>query len=395
VNFSQDLGSVSYPQGDIKDGKIYVMFTQSQEPNYLMTSEINPAPDVNKWYISPRQNDAVNPLVTWTNSTPTRFIHNINTTMESVRSTDSWADTNKVTVGAWVYKEPAGSSTALQTITDNRLLAPGVYGGFIWGTLSGVPLMNLVMTNGTGTNYSFSTLSVPTGEWLYMGLTIDLTVPSATVYITRANGTSTSETKTVGPHAGLNGATIYMGKALNVSSWARHVGDVRRIRVINGVAGTADNHRYLHGTEQAALSVTDWSGSESDPGTPSFDYNANDGHAGSNDATWLSEWTQTGVLFRGYAQSSTLSGTNTLLVTGTGSASVEMPPIGKSEQYVFASQLFITNKTYGSDQCFLTIGDLDTYVTLVSRAANSNKFEVFSKLSGKYTEVGDPSWRNL
>lgn len=389
INFSEDYGSVSYPQGDIHDGKIYVMWTQSQEPNYLMTSVIDPAPSVSEWYISPRQNDAVNPFVVWTNTTPTRFTHNTVSEMESVRSTSSWTDTNKVTVGAWVYKSSSGSSTALQTITDNRLLQANQYGGFIWGTFSGVPLLSLVQTNGTGINYSFSTLSVPFSEWIYMGLSIDLSAASATCYVVRANGTATTETKALGTHVGINGATLYVGRAINTSSWARHVGDVRRIRVINGVAATADQHRYLHGTEQAALSVTDWSGVETNPGTPSFDYNAADGHAGSNDATWLAEWTQTGQIFRGYASPSTLSGTNTLLVTGTGSASVEVPAIGKSQQYIFSSQLFITNKTYSFDQCFLTIGDIDTQVALISRSANSNKFEIHSKITDTYSEIGD------
>lgn len=389
INFSEDYGSVSYPQGDIKDGKIYVMWTQSQEPNYLMTSVIDPAPSVSEWYISPRQNDAVNPFVVWTNTTPTRFTHNTVSEMESVRSTSSWTDTNKVTVGAWVYKSSSGSSTALQTITDNRLLQANQYGGFIWGTFSGVPLLSLVQTNGTGINYSFSTLSVPFSEWIYMGLSIDLSAASATCYVVRANGTATTETKALGTHVGINGATLYVGRAINTSSWARHVGDVRRIRVINGVAATADQHRYLHGTEQAALSVTDWSGVETNPGTPSFDYNAADGHAGSNDATWLAEWTQTGQIFRGYASPSTLSGTNTLLITGSGSAGVEMPKIGVNQQYVFGSQLFITNKTAGADQCFLTVGDLDTQITLISRASNPTKFEVHSKINDSYTEVGD------
>lgn len=389
INFSEDYGSVSYPQGDIHDGKIYVMWTQSQEPNFLMTSEINPAPDVDKWYISPRQNDALNPFVVWTNAAPTRFIHNTISEMQSVRSTATWSDTNKVTVGAWVYKSSSGASTALQTIVDNRLLFTGAYGGFIWGSFSGVPLLNLVMPSGTGTNYSFTSLTVPFGEWVYMGLSIDLTAASATCYITRANGTSTSQTLTVGPHAGINGSTLYMGRAINTSSWQRHVGDIRRVRVINGVSATSDQHRYLHGTEQSALGVTDWAGTETNPGAPSFDYNANDGHAGSNDATWLSEWTQTGQLFRGYASAATIAGTNTLLITGTGSASVEMPPISKNQQYTFSSQLFITNKTTGFDQCFITIGDIDTQVSLLSRASNPTKFEIHSKITDTYAELGD------
>jgi len=156
VNFSLDYGSVSYPQGDIHDGKIYVMWTQSQEPNFLMTSEIDPAPDVNKWYISPRQNDALNPFVVWTNSSPTRFVHNTISEMQAVRTTATWSDTNKVTVGAWIYRSSSGASTALQTIVDNRLLQVGQYGGFLLGNFSGVPLLNLVMTNGTSTNYTFS-----------------------------------------------------------------------------------------------------------------------------------------------------------------------------------------------------------------------------------------------
>lgn len=390
VNFSGDFGSVSYPQGDIHGGKIHVLWTQSQQPNYLMTSEINPAPDVDSWYISPRRNDAVNPFVVWTNSTPTRFIHNSVSEMESVRSTSTWADTNKVTVGAWLYKNSSGSSTTLQTIVDNRILQPSQSGGFVWGTLSGVPVINLVLTNGLGANYTFSTLSVPFSEWVYVGLSVDLSTVSATAYVVRANGTATTETKALGStHAGINGATLYMGRAINNSSWNRHIGDVRRVRVINGVSATADNHRYLHGTEQVALSVTDWSGTETSPGTPSFDYNAADGNAGSNNAAWLAEWTQTGQIFRGYASSSTLSGTNTLLVTGSGVASVEIPKIGAGQQYIFASQLFITNKSSGYDQCFLTIGDKETQTALISRASNPTKFELFSKITGTYTEIGD------
>ena len=47
------------------------------------------------------------------------------------------------------------------------------------------------------------------------------------------------------------------------------------------------------------------------------------------------------------------------------------------------------NKTSGFDQSFVTIGDIDNQISLISRSSNSTKFEIHSKLTDTYVEAGD------
>jgi hypothetical protein len=252
---------------------------------------------------------------------------------------------------------------------------------------NGVPCIN-ILTETAGTNYFFNTLSVPTNQWVYCGASIDLANTNATFYVVTAAGTATSETQLLGSnHGGMAGSILNVGDGQLGSSIADLKGNMRQLLLMNTVA-TANNHRYWHGIAQAALGATDWAGTETSPGTAEFDFNAADGHAGSNDAAWLADWSPTGSSPRGSAVAATVDSRNALVVTGTGSASVDLPAIGKGDQLTFGTKIAITNKTSGYDQVFLTIGDKEHAVLVLSRDSSPTLVEVYSPDTGQYQTLG-------
>ena len=373
---------VSYPQGVVKDDKISVIYSQGSVPRSIKTAIIDPAPDPSRYYLIPRQNDTINPYVSYVAGPPEYFLHTTVSTMYSVATSAGWTDTNKVSLGAWLYRT---NNAAIEAYFDNRGVA--TFDGFLVASLAGVPYVN-VQTGFIGTNLFFSTLSIPTNGWSYLGVTIDLAASGITLYVVDSAGSATTETRTLASYNGVNGSIMYVGRARPGSSVTGFAGRIRHAMVITGVAASANNHRYWHGLDQSALGASDWAGTETDPGTLFYDYWAAASNAGSNDAAWLANWAPTGNALRGNAYSSTVGGLTSLVVTGTGSAGVELPPFKRGEQLQFGTKLFITNKTSGFDQILATIGTVGSQVLILSRTNNPTLVEMWSQSSGRYYTLG-------
>ena len=373
---------VSYPQGFVKDDKVNVIYSQGTAPRNIKTAIIDPAPDPSRYYLVPRQNDAVNPFVSYTAGPPAYFLHTTDSTMYSVATSAGWTDTNKVSFGAWVYRT---ANAAGETYMDNRSAA--FNSGLVVASVSGVPFVNL-LTGGTGTNLVFSSLAMPTNGWSYIGVTVDPAGAGVTVYVVDSAGTASTQTIALPSYDGANGSVLYVGRARPGSGLAAMNGRIRHAMVITGVAASANNHRYWHGLDQSALGASDWAGTETDPGTLFYDYWAASSNAGSNDAAWLAAWAPTGNSLRGDAYSSTVGGLTSLVVTGTGSAGVELPPFKRGEQLRFGTRLFITNKTSGFDQVLATVGTVGSQVLILSRTNNPTLVEMWSQASGRYYTLG-------
>lgn len=379
LNFSAGEEVVAYPQGFLLGGKLYVIYSQGNVPRSIKLAEIDPAPDVDAFYISPRWNDRVNPQVAFTASPFGQLVHNSASVMFAVTNSSAWGATTKATVGMWIYR-PSG--TPLEGLFDCRDLGASRK-GFVLAMLNGIPYINLQDATASA-NYTFSSLSVPTSEWCYLGVSIDQDALSATAYLVRANGTETSQTLALAAWNTLDGTIPFIGGAQPGSSIGRFPGTFRRLQVLPGVAGTANNHRYWHGLDQATVGATDWAGTETDPGAPFYDYWGGDSSAGSNDATWLAKFSATGNAFRGNSYAATVAGVSAVAITGTGSASVELPERAPDEQLLFGTQLWITNKTTGFDQVFLTIGDKTNQVLILSRTNNPTLIEAYSTATGEF-----------
>jgi len=373
---------VSYPQGVVKDDKISVIYSQGSVPRSIKTAIIDPAPDPSSYYLIPRQNDTINPYVSYVAGPPEYFLHTTVSTMYSVATSAGWTDTNRVSLGAWLYRT---NNAAVEAYFDNRNVDS--LKGLLVASLAGVPYVN-VQVGSTSTNVFFSTLSIPTNGWSYLGITIDLAASGITLYVVDSAGSATTETRTLASYNGVNGSIMYVGRSRPGSSVTGFAGRIRHAMVITGVAASANNHRYWHGLDQSALGASDWTGTETNPGLLYYDYWAASSNAGSNDAAWLANWAPTGNALRGNAYSSTVGGLTSLVVTGTGSAGVELPPFKRGEQLQFGTKLFITNKTSGFDQILATIGTVGSQVLILSRTNNPTSVEMWSQANGGYYTLG-------
>ena len=89
------------------------------------------------------------------------------------------------------------------------------------------------------------------------------------------------------------------------------------------------------------MGVTDWAGTETSPGTPSFDYNANDGHAeamtprGSPSGPRLGRSFEAMHLHRRFLEQTH----SWSLVRGL--VSVEVPQLSKSQQYILQARFLL------------------------------------------------------
>jgi hypothetical protein len=384
VNFSGDEIVVSYPQADVVSNKVHIIYSQGNVPRNMKVAVMDPAPAIGTYYLLPRRNDEVNPSVAFTAGPPAYFTHTTDSVMYSVTNTSSWTATN-ASVGAWIFKTSANVSG---TLVDTRDVNEGG-GGFVLGVLNEKVFLSL-RQSGAPVNFTFSTLSVPTNAWTYVGLTIDPDSAGAVAYVVTAAGTATTETQALTNHDKFSdGAVAYIGRATPGSALLPFQGRIRRVHVATGVSASANNHRYWHGLDQAALGVTDWAGTETDPGADFYDYNAGSAAAGTNNEDWLLAWSATGSSVRGSAFASTVDGRSALSITGTGSAGVELPPFQQGEQLLFGTKLFLTNKASGYDQVLATIGNRSGRVLVLSRTNNPTQVELYSESSGQYQPLGE------
>ncbi len=380
-SFSGSEQVISYPQAVVTDSDIRVIYSQGSVPRSIKTALISPLPDASRLYLMPRRNDYVNPQVAYRTGPPAYFEHGANSVMSSTASSASWASGTQFSFGAWLYRT---NNPASEAYVDFRNLS--YFSGAAVVSATGVP--RVVVYNGTSpVNVDFNTLSLPTAGWCYLGVSVDTGSGSATAYVVNSGGTATTQTVSFTATNLLNGSTFYVGGAQPGSTIAKFAGAIRHVVVQNGVVATANNHRYWHGLDQSALSVSDWSATETSPGTLSMDYWAGDSNAGSNNATWLASWSSTGESVRGNAFSATVGSDLVLTVTGTGSAGVELFPFTPGQQLVFGTQVLLTNKTSGYDQVIASIGGKSNRIDILSRDANSTKIEAYHAETGAFYEL--------
>lgn len=380
--FSGSEQVVAYPQGVVGSSDVRVIYSQGNVPRSIKSAVISPAPDPSLLYLLPRRNDYVNPQVAFRSGPPAYFEHGANSVMYSIDSTSGWPTTNVFSFGAWIYRT---NNPANEAWADFRSLS--AFQGAAVGAASGKPLL-VTYSGSSPVNTTFTTLTVPTGAWCYVGFSVDAGAGTATAYVVTSGGTATTETQSISSVNTFAGSVVYIGDSQPGSSLANLSAAVRHVLIISGVAATANNHRYWHGLDQSALGASDWSGTETSPGTPAFDYWAADPNAGSNNSFWLVRWAPTGNSVRGNAYSSTVGSDSVLTVTGTGSAGVEVFPFVPGQQLVFGTQVLVTNKTSGYDQVLATIGGKSNRIDIISRNANSSRIEAYSVESGAYYDLG-------
>lgn len=217
-------------------------------------------------------------------------------------------------------------------------------------------------------------LTVPLDEEILIALAIDGVGQSVTAHVVRKNGTVSTATVAISrdgtpftPRTFAPTATAYMGSSRDDSA----LGAARmklRCEKIYGSVLTANNLRYIHGQHAAALGMTVWAGTATDPGAATIDLDATDVSAGTNNGTWTSKFGKTD-LTDGSASVTTHSGREVLLITGQRSASL-VPPLGGRlpNHWTFEYE---TQASRSAETTLCTLGDARNNVRLVKTASGA------------------------
>jgi len=386
-----------YPQVFYRNDNIYGVYSYGPIPRSIESFVISPAPVATNFYAIPRKNYYYNHQLNYVATAPSHFTNTGYGIMASVTNTStSWGASTNVSVGAWVNpSEITSSGAAIADTRDNDAKT-----GFLFAiTSTGVRLATFSGTNASTSNYDYA-VSIPTNAWTYVGFSLDTATPEVTFYVVDAAGTaSTSTVAMSAPVNDTDGNSLYITSPFPLSTVGKLNGRIRRLTALANVSATVNNHRYWHGLDQVALGVTDWAGTETSPGTASSSFSATDPNAGSNNATWLAEWSKTGTEYAGQAVLSTYLSESAIEIKGYGSAGIELPTAypssGDQVQFTFSFAL-PAHAESGKQITIATFGAYNTRVELLTRTAGV--LEAFDANQGLYTTFGaynTNQWRQI
>ena len=376
-----DIPSIlSYPQGDQKDGEFFILFSVGSEGKRSMWSAKMDAPESGKYYIHARRNNEYYASLKHVSASPSHFIARINTRIAAVTNSSTWGSVSNVSLSSWVWSD-AIDETAQQVWFDNR----GTDTGLFLARLSDKTLRvyyNDSLSNPVNLDYS---LTMPTNEWVYTFVTVGPT--SSTAWVVTSDGAASSATVAVTNAPNWAGSTVYAGKSKPGSLAGSWVGKIRSVRVWANVSGSEDNARYAHALDASALGVTAWAGSSSALGAPEYELSADDPDAGLNNAGWLARFEETSTAEVGYVGEEVFESRQTLVITGSGSASVEIPKAytSASDTVMVEMDMHIPALTSG-ESVFAVVGSKTNAIKLISRS--SGVVEMLETANGKYTTLG-------
>ncbi len=385
-----------YPQGVEKDGKLYIAYSYGPIPRSIKTLVVDPAPSTNDLHIWPRKNYFFQNQLQYVSTAPAHFTNGNYGVMRTVTNTStSFGTSTNVSAGAWVYLTKIDGAGA--SIADNRDdTSPR---GFLFTVNSSGGLRLVTYSGSTSYNHDSSGITVPTNQWVYLGMSADYTTPQVTFYAVQFDGTVTTSTVALtAPVGNTEGGPLYITAARPSSTVGKLQGKIRRLSVLANVIASANNHRYWHGLDQVALSATDWPGTETNPGT-TVQFTATASNAGSNDAAWLLEWSRTGTDMAGSATETTIDGSDVLQIKGFGSAGVEFPTsfeMSGDQSSLSFSFLVPSDPPSGKQIKLLTIGGYSTRQEILIR--NAGVVEVYDSVYNQYFTLGSYTtnvWRPI
>ena len=245
VNFSGHDVRVAYPQMWLKDNAAHIAYTRQGLPASIRYAKVAPLPDPSRYYLFPRSNTP-KPVTPQVVDGALQF--NLTQRIEA-----RWAkrDNRDVSAGMWVRLRSGG------VLFDARKGRRGVLFHFKAATDGIAPSVYL----STKERDIVSKLTVPMGEWCYLGLSIDNRAGKVHYFVNDA-----TDTKTFTAPANLAGDTVFFGyKRLQSSRCAGLSGDIRWAGVYDGVCMSLAQHRAAYNTLAKTFGKDELPGSSSLP----------------------------------------------------------------------------------------------------------------------------------
>ena len=238
---------VAYPQMFVKDDALHVAYTMQGSPSSIRVSRISPLPAPDRYYLFPRANTPPPPrpalrekalcFNSWQHL-ETRWVNRVGK--------------GNLSVGMWVKARRTGA------LMDTR--GPGRQGLLFHLGPNEKGLTPIAFLSTKEWNIK-SKLVMPTGEWCYVGLSIDNVAGKVHFFLD-----GRTDTKTFVPPAPLSSRTGYFGhKRFPQSSIAGLVGRIRWAAVFEGRCLTAEQHWTLFNAYAGEFGRTQLPGAQAPP----------------------------------------------------------------------------------------------------------------------------------
>lgn len=289
----------TYPQGRVKDGKIYVAYTLAENSftsSSILCSIIDAVPQ--RGAVSPRGNAQIFKTPRFRTG-PNRFQFGGRLQkFGSKVNTSGWAN-NRLSF----YMICDSRKNLKNVLWDNRV---GTSGCVIAQSISERPpeahvpgdsKIYLRYYNGATLTNLDSGVSAPIYGGKYaLAVVIDGVAQTLTTTLITADGTVTTNQVAI-PVAlsNLAGDLAYIGTSRAGSSLWAFLGDIYRVRVYQ-TALTAANIRSLYETDRGLLGMAAATGTQTAPAAPTLFLDCNDPNAGTNNATWTAAWDTLNVI---------------------------------------------------------------------------------------------------
>ena len=222
INVSGRDTRVAYPQMWLKDNAVYIAYTCQGMPSSIHSSKVTPLPDPNRYCLFPRSNAPQPPVPAMEEDS---FHFN-----QLQRIETNWAkpDNGDLSLGMWVRVDRHG------VLLDARKEDSGVLFHFK-ATDEGMAVSAFLSTKERDI---ISSLKPPSGEWCYLGLSIDNTAGKVHYFVN-----DETDARTFSAPAELAGDTVYFGyKRFEGSRCPGLSGDIRWAAIYDGAVLSSEQH---------------------------------------------------------------------------------------------------------------------------------------------------------
>ena len=247
VNVSARDTRVAYPQMFIKDNAAHIAYTRQGAPSSIRYSRVSPLPAPGRYYLFPRSN---------TPPSPVPAVEGRSVAFDSWQRLETqWAKRDgrtDLSVGMWVKLRGNG------VLLDMRKLGAG---GLLFHFKPRDQGLAPTAYLSTKERDIVSGLAAPTGEWCYLGLSVDS--QAGRVHFFRDDRT---DTKTFHPPAALAGTTGHFGyKRFEHSGCPGLRGQIRWAGIYDGHCLSPGQHRTLFNALAQEMGKAALPGSEPAP----------------------------------------------------------------------------------------------------------------------------------
>lgn len=242
-----------------------------------------------------------------------------------------------------------------------------------------------------------SGLSAPAlGGAYFLAWAIDTTAKTFSVWVITQDGTVTTNTVAIpGTPSAAAGGQAFIGSSLASSTLNALTGDVYRYRVWDILFST-NNVRAVYNTDRGQINGAQWVGTEAFPSGARIVFNNNNADAGTNNASWLTQFSSLGLL----------SGNITQITDGTvnaikiaGNASMGWAPCNIDSDQAQYQIRYKTPAGRSNEVGILTIGQADNYIEVTKASASAQTLQIkrqgtLDATASFYTSPSPIPWAN-